>query len=80
MSQLREMRELARQNKVAYVPAQQGYILATVSRLLYTLATGRQTSKADAIEWAASDFRIQPHTCALPTPRTGPTFGDHMSA
>jgi predicted nucleotidyltransferase len=52
-SHLTELRDTARGNSVAYVPAQQGYIVATVCRALYTLETGRQTSKAGAIEWAA---------------------------
>ena len=53
MSQLREMRELARRNNVAYVPAQQGYIVATVSRALYTLATGRSNvqGERDRVGW-----------------------------
>ena len=50
-SQLREMAETAREHSVAYVPAQQGYIVATVCRGLYSLATGNVTSKAKAIEW-----------------------------
>jgi len=54
VSQLREMNEIARRNDVAYVPAQQGYIVATVSRGLYSLATGESTSKAKAIEWLAA--------------------------
>jgi streptomycin 3"-adenylyltransferase len=53
LSQLREMSVIARRNEVAYVPAQQGYIVATVSRALYSLETGQSTSKANAIEWLA---------------------------
>jgi predicted nucleotidyltransferase len=52
-SQLREMAETARQPSVAYVPAHQGYIVATVCRALYSLATGQQTSKERAVAWLA---------------------------
>jgi predicted nucleotidyltransferase len=56
IAQLREMRATARENTVAYVPAQQGYIAATVSRGLYWLAMGELTSKEHAIEWAAHRY------------------------
>ena len=49
--QLRDMTVTARSHDVAYVPAQQGYIVATVCRALYSLETGKTTSKANAIEW-----------------------------
>jgi predicted nucleotidyltransferase len=52
-AQLREMQTLVRDRTVAYVPAQQGYIAATVCRGLYSLATGEQTSKERAIAWVA---------------------------
>ena len=52
-SQLREWRALVRQREAAYVPAYQGYIVATVSRALYTLATGAETSKETAVAWLA---------------------------
>ena len=51
--QLGEWHTLVRANSVAYVPAQQGYIVATVSRALYVLATGTQTSKEKAVAWFA---------------------------
>jgi hypothetical protein len=38
---------------VAYVPAHQGYIVVTICRALYALSTGEQTSKEDAVAWAA---------------------------
>jgi hypothetical protein len=52
-SQLHEFSETARRNDVAYVPAHQGYIVAGVCRALYSLETGRQISKGDAIAWLA---------------------------
>jgi aminoglycoside adenylyltransferase-like protein len=33
---------------VAYVPAHQGYIVMTICRALYSLATGEQTTKEEA--------------------------------
>jgi hypothetical protein len=53
MSELRELRKNVRDRTVAYVPAQQGYIVATVSRALYSLATGEQTTKQRAVAWLA---------------------------
>jgi predicted nucleotidyltransferase len=53
IAQLREMQETARNPTVAYVPAQQGYIAATVCRALFSLATGDVTSKEKAIAWVA---------------------------
>ena len=53
ISQLREMLDIVRGHDVAYVPAQQGYIVATVCRGLYSLATGEVTSKEAAITWYA---------------------------
>ena len=41
---------------VAYVPAHQGYIVATICRALYSLSTGEQTSKEEAVAWAAERF------------------------
>ena len=41
---------------VAYVPAHQGYIVATICRALHTLSTGEQTSKEEAVAWAAERF------------------------
>ncbi|HEY6961681.1 MAG TPA: aminoglycoside adenylyltransferase domain-containing protein [Gaiellaceae bacterium] len=54
--QLEEWREHVRQPWVAYVPTQHGYTIATVSRALCALETGRQVSKAEAVEWAAQRF------------------------
>jgi predicted nucleotidyltransferase len=59
VSQLKELRDVARHKDVAYVPVHQGYIVATVCRALYSLETGRQTSKSDAVEWAADRFPEQ---------------------
>ena len=53
LAQLRELRETVRENTVAYVPVQQGYIVATACRSLFSLATGQQTSKERAVEWMA---------------------------
>lgn len=41
---------------VAYVPAHQGYIVVTICRALYALSTGDQTSKEEAVAWAAERF------------------------
>jgi len=41
---------------VAYVPAHQGYIVVTVCRSLYGLATGELTTKENAVTWAADEF------------------------
>jgi predicted nucleotidyltransferase len=49
-------KEHVRQSWVAYVPAHQGYIVATVCRALYTLASGKQTTKELAVAWAAERF------------------------
>jgi len=54
VSQLRAMAQTARGHDVAYVPAQQGYIVATVCRAMYSLATGGQTSKETAVAWVAN--------------------------
>jgi hypothetical protein len=51
--QLREFSETARRNDVAYFPAHQGYIVAGVCRALYSLETGCQISKGDAVAWLA---------------------------
>ena len=50
---LSELSQTVRENTVAYVPVQQGYIVASVCRALYSLATGEQTSKEHAVEWLA---------------------------
>ncbi len=41
---------------VAYVPAHQGYIVVTLCRALYGLATGEQATKEEAAHWAAAQF------------------------
>jgi len=51
--QLRDLRDDVRDRTVAYVPAYQGYIVATVCRGFYSLATGEQISKEGAIAWYA---------------------------
>jgi predicted nucleotidyltransferase len=53
LAQMKEMRETVRDRSVAYVPAHQGYIAATVCRGLYALEMGEQTSKEKAIAWVA---------------------------
>ena len=53
VAQMKELHETVRDRTVAYVPARQGYIAATVCRGLYSLATGEQTSKEKAIAWVA---------------------------
>jgi hypothetical protein len=50
------LQEAVRAPSVAYVPAQQGYIVATLCRALYALETGEQTSKEAAVAWAAERF------------------------
>jgi hypothetical protein len=52
-SQLHEYAETVRRNDVAYFPAYQGYIVAGVCRAMYSLETGRQISKEDAVAWLA---------------------------
>jgi hypothetical protein len=54
--QLGEWKDIVRTPSVAYVPAQQGYIVVTLCRALYTLATGKQTSKEAAVAWAAEQY------------------------
>jgi hypothetical protein len=41
---------------VAYVPAHQGYVVMTICRALYSLATGEQTTKEEAAAWAAARY------------------------
>jgi hypothetical protein len=55
-AQLRQWAEDVRAPWVAYVPAHQGYIVVTVCRALYALAAGEQTTKEDAVAWAAEHF------------------------
>ncbi len=42
--------------EVAYVPAHQGYIVVTLCRALYGLETGEQTTKENAVAWAAERY------------------------
>ena len=50
---LREWPNRVRAPWVAYVPAHQGYVVMTLCRALYALATGEQTTKEEAAAWAA---------------------------
>jgi predicted nucleotidyltransferase len=54
--QLEKWTEDARAPWVAYVPAHQGYIVVTICRAMYALSTGEQTSKEEAVAWAAKRF------------------------
>ena len=54
--QLEAWTEDVRAPWVAYVPAHQGYIVVTICRALHTLSTGEQTSKEEAVAWAAERF------------------------
>jgi predicted nucleotidyltransferase len=51
--QLREWRDVIREDWVAYVPAARGYAVVTHCRALYALATGEQASKEEAVAWVA---------------------------
>ena len=42
--------------EVGYVPAHQGYIVVTLCRALYGLETGEQTTKENAVAWAAERY------------------------
>jgi hypothetical protein len=55
-AQLDAWPEYARHPSVAYVPAQQGYIVVTVCRALHALETGEQATKEEAAAWAARRF------------------------
>jgi predicted nucleotidyltransferase len=55
-STLREWSSRIRAPWVAYVPAHQGYVVVTLCRALYALATGEQTDKETAAAWAAARF------------------------
>jgi hypothetical protein len=55
-AQLREWTTSVRATWVAYVPAHQGYIVVTLCRALYGLATGQQTTKENAVAWAAERY------------------------
>jgi predicted nucleotidyltransferase len=53
---LREWPSRVREPWVAYVPAHQGYVVMTLCRALYALATGEQTTKDEAAAWAAARY------------------------
>ena len=53
---LREWPSRVRAPWVAYVPAHQGYVVMTICRALYTLATGKQATKEEAAAWAAARY------------------------
>jgi predicted nucleotidyltransferase len=53
---LREWSSKVRAPWVAYVPAHQGYVVMTICRALYSLATGEQTTKGEAAAWAAARY------------------------
>ena len=53
---LREWPSRVRAPWVAYVPAHQGYVVMTLCRALYALATGEQTTKEEAAAWAAARY------------------------
>jgi hypothetical protein len=55
-AQLKEWRSRVGDRWIAYVPAHQGYIVATVCRALYALTTGEQTTKENAVAWAMERF------------------------
>ena len=55
-AQLAAWQQDVRSPEVAYAPAHQGYIVVTVCRALYALATGRQTTKEAAVAWAAERY------------------------
>jgi predicted nucleotidyltransferase len=53
---LKEWPSRVREPWVAYVPAHQGYVVMTVCRALYALATGKQATKEEAATWAAARY------------------------
>jgi predicted nucleotidyltransferase len=55
-ARLAALRDGVRALTVAYVPAHRGYVVVTVCRALYALATGEQTSKEEAAAWAAGRY------------------------
>lgn len=73
--QLDGWKDDVREPWVAYVPARQGYIVVTVCRALYGLATGELTTKENAVAWAAERFpdRADFITEALKRYRADPT-------
>jgi predicted nucleotidyltransferase len=55
-ARLRAFEDEVRARAIAYVPAAQGYVVVTVCRALYALATGEQASKEEAAAWAAAQY------------------------
>ena len=53
LNELESWQRDVRDQTVAYVPAKRGYIVATLCRALYGLATGEPTTKEHAVEWVA---------------------------
>jgi predicted nucleotidyltransferase len=53
---LKEWPTTVREPWVAYVPAHQGYVVMTLCRALYALATGKQATKEEAAAWAAARY------------------------
>ena len=53
---LKEWPSRVRASWVAYVPAHQGYVVMTLCRALYALATGEQATKEEAATWAAARY------------------------
>ena len=53
---LKEWPSKVRAPWVAYVPAHQGYVVMTLCRALYALATGKQATKEEAATWAAARY------------------------
>jgi hypothetical protein len=53
---LKEWPSRVRAPWVAYVPAHQGYVVMTLCRALYALATGKQATKEEAATWAAARY------------------------
>ncbi len=53
---LKEWPTRVRASWVAYVPAHQGYVVMTLCRALYALATGEQATKEEAATWVAARY------------------------
>ena len=61
---LNEWPNRVREPWVAYVPAHQGYVVMTLCRALYALATGKQAPKEEAATWAAARYPEWSHFIA----------------
>jgi predicted nucleotidyltransferase len=55
-ARLADWQATVREPVTAYVPVRQAYIVLTLCRALYSLATGGQASKEEAADWAAASF------------------------